>query len=126
MVTVTKNIHTMKPYTKKQLIAAIEILIDEYSRGINKFNDCSLCQLVIHIKEEWEDHCEYCINNVFGIGACMKRFKKYNPNRIQSLDAKFWTNAIKYIKATPFSQILPMSEEVKSNLIRIAEESYKQ
>ena len=121
----------MKLYTKKQLIEAIEILIKEYSEGIHNWdiNKCSLCKLVnMDIKSVKNEiiECDKCINIAFGYpGGCADRIFISNNGYSQEYQTIFWTNMLAFVKKTPFENILPMTKEVKEQIIKIAEESYK-
>ena len=118
---------------KEKLINAILILINEYSNEKHVVNPskCSLCVLYATIVKGFTSICKECINSSFKsdyviLVGCLSRELRYDTSfkKQQKKQAKFWTEALAYIRKVPEQHLFPPSKGVAKRLNEIAKQVY--
>lgn len=128
---------------KKDLIRAIEAMIEEYRTftHIGNIFVCKLCSFYKRTRLPDEYMCSKCINVAFdkyedGCG-CIKRSKIdtnsmvpigrrsiCTKNVLTEYHALYWENALIYIKQVPAQYLIPPTPKAQARLRAIAKEVY--
>jgi hypothetical protein len=105
---------------KKDLLNAVQVLIEQYKDGSHEDYLCPLCPYDCNVGNT----CEACPNIAFG--DCCQRGRSHDLNFINkehySNLVVFWSEVHKCLKSASKSQLIPkISEEVQQTIREIAE-----